>query len=196
MRSLLLLSAITATLSLAAPAMAQTAGVMIESRPGAVAATRSISAQATISAIDAQTRLIGLKAADGKTLSVVAGPEVKNFERLRVGDTVTLDYAESLTLELKKASTEEISRMDEDGALAAEPGATPGGVAGRRITVIAEVVALDAAAQTVSLKGPNRTIELGIDDPAQFSLIALGDRVKATYIEAVAVAVEPAPKAD
>jgi hypothetical protein len=35
-------------------------------------------------------------------MTVTAGPEVKNFDKLKVGDQVDLQYIEALTLELKK----------------------------------------------------------------------------------------------
>jgi len=59
---------------------------------------------------------------------------------------------------------------------------------------MAEVVALDPATQTVTLRGPQRTVELKVRDPEQFKRVAKGDRVEATYIEAVAIAVDPAKK--
>ena len=60
--------------------------------------------------------------------------------------------------------------------------------------ITAEVVALDAKTQVVTLRGPKRTVDLKVRDPEQFKLIAKGDRVEATYTEAMAVAVEPAKK--
>jgi len=44
----------------------------------------------------------------------------------------------------------------------------------------------------VTLKGPQRTVELKVRDPEQFKLIKKGDQVQATYTEAVAIAVTPA----
>lgn len=57
---------------------------------------------------------------------------------------------------------------------------------------MAEVTAIDAANKTVTLKGPNRSIDLAVEDPAQLANITVGDRVEATYIEAVAFQVTPA----
>jgi ribosomal protein L6P/L9E len=65
---------------------------------------------------------------------------------------------------------------------------------GRQVTIVAEVVDVNAQTQVVTLKGPQRTVELKVKDPAQFKLVAKGDRVEATYTEAVAIAVTPAKK--
>jgi len=48
--------------------------------------------------------------------------------------------------------------------------------------------------QTVTLRGPKRTVDLKVRDPEQFKLIKVGDQVEATYTEAVAISIEPARK--
>jgi len=35
-------------------------------------------------------------------------------------------------------------------------------------------------------------VDLRVDDPEQFKLVAVGDQVEATFTEAVAISVEPA----
>jgi len=120
------------------------------------------------------------------------GPEVKNFDRLHVGDRVALQVFKSLTLELKKGSTAVVSRSEETAKVGGEAGQQPGGALGRQVTVMAEVIGVDAENQVVTLKGPNRSVDLEVRDPEQFKLIAVGDRVEATYTEAVAVSISPA----
>jgi hypothetical protein len=62
------------------------------------------------------------------------------------------------------------------------------------VTVVADVVAIDAATKTVTLKGPHRTVDLTVDDPEQFKRVNVGDQVRATYTEALAIEVQPASK--
>jgi phage-related protein len=62
------------------------------------------------------------------------------------------------------------------------------------VTVVGDVIKLDAATQTVTVKGPERTVELKARDPEQFKLIAVGDQIQATYSQALAVAVTPVAK--
>jgi len=57
--------------------------------------------------------------------------------------------------------------------------------------VVADVVAVDPAMQSVTLRGPERTVDVKVADPEQFKLIAKGDQVQATYTQAVAIAVSP-----
>lgn len=189
-----------AALSLAAvaafnlPAAAQTGGAMVAKGPGSAGAAQTVEITATITAIDAATRAVTLKGQEGNEVTITAGPEVKNFAQLKVGDQVKMRYVEALTLELRKGSTAAVSRTESAAAGSAKPGALPGGAAGRQVTIIAEVVGLDPAKQVVTLRGPQRTVELKVRDPEQFKRIAKGDRVEATYTEALAIAVEPAKK--
>jgi hypothetical protein len=44
----------------------------------------------------------------------------------------------------------------------------------------------------ITLKGPQRTVDLRIPDPEQFKRIAKGDQVEAKYTQAVALTVEAA----
>jgi len=179
---------------LAGPVAAQTATTTVGTAPGMGTAAQTVKFTATITAIDAATRDITLKGPKGNELTVTAGPEIKNFANMKVGDQVNVDYLESLTLELKKGGGLIVQRTAKDGMAGAVPGAKPAGAAGRQVTIVADVVDVNAANQTVTLKGPKRTVDLRIPDAAQFKQIAKGDQVEATYTQAVAVVVEPAKK--
>ena len=176
------------------PAAAQTGAAVVAKEPGKVGVAETVKVVATITAIDAATRAVTLKGPQGREMTVTAGEQVKNFAQLKVGDQVNIEYVEALTMELKKGSTAVVSRTEMAGAGGAKPGERPAGMGGRQVTVVAEVVDLNAQTQVVTLKGPQRTVDLKVKDPAQFKLIAKGDRIAATYTEAVAVTVTPAKK--
>ena len=186
---------LAATVVFAASAQqAPTTSSSVAVAPGKAVATTTTTASAVIVSIDATYRIVTLKTASGKVVEVVAGPEVKNFDQLKVGDQVNLNYMEALTLELKKGGGLVVARTEKAGAAGAKPGEKPAGAVGRQVTVVADVVALDPAKQVVTLKGPQRTVDLHIADPEQFKRIAKGDQVEATYTQALAIAVEPAKK--
>jgi hypothetical protein len=63
-----------------------------------------------------------------------------------------------------------------------------------RVSVVANVVAVNTRAQTVTLRGVEHTVDLRVPDKNQLKLIKVGDQVQATYTEAVAVSMEPARK--
>jgi len=63
--------------------------------PQTVAKANTVSAVATIQAIDATSRLITIKDESGVEDTVYAGPEVKRFNELKVGDKIKVTYHES-----------------------------------------------------------------------------------------------------
>jgi hypothetical protein len=195
MRISILLAAILSTFALVQPTCAQTSGATVTSAPGRVEMAQAIEGSAVITAIDKANRTFTVKRQKGEEVKITAGPEVKNFDQLKVGDTVNVAYVESLVLELKKGGGMKVEKTEKGGVVGAKPGATPGGVAGRQVTVVGDVIKLDAATQTITVKGPERTVELKSRDPEQFKRIAVGDQIQATYTEALAISVTPAAKA-
>jgi Cu/Ag efflux protein CusF len=186
------LIALAAAAVLAAPVYAQTGGAVVATAPGKAVIADTIKISATITAIDKASRDVTLKGPQGNELTVTAGPDVKNFDKLKVGDTVDLQYVEALTLELKKGGGAKVAKTEKTDAVGAKKGETPGGAVGRQVTIVADVVAVDPAKQVVTLKGPKQTVNLKVPDPAQFKNIAKGDQVEATFTQAMAITVEPA----
>ena len=181
-----------ATLALcAAPLSAQTGATIVGKGPGVAGAAQTVKVSATVTAVDPTTRVVTLKGSQGNEFEVTAGPEVKNFAQIKVGNRVDVDYIEALTLELKKGGGMPVARTEKAGAAGAKPGESPAGVIGRQVTVVADVVAIDKDKGLVTVKGPKRTMDLKVRDPAQLAMIAKGDQVQATYTEALAIAVNP-----
>ena len=180
--------------AVAVNASAQTAVVSTSSQGGKASAEQTVDLTAMIVAIDRTTRDVTLKGPRGNWVVVTAGPDVKNFDQMNVGDKVHVRYNEALVLELKKGNDLAVTRTDEASAKGAAPGAQPHGVAGRRITVVADVINVNRATQTVTLRGPQLTVDMKVTDPDQLKRIKKGDQVYATYTQALAMVVEASPK--
>jgi hypothetical protein len=67
-----------------------------------VTRTEAIELTTKIEAIDKTARLITLKDKDGEVETIHCGPEVKRFDELKVGDTVTFRYYESVAYAIRK----------------------------------------------------------------------------------------------
>jgi Cu/Ag efflux protein CusF len=197
MRYLFLSAAIAATASASAFAQKpEAAGAMaVQTAPGKGVVTNLVKMTASVEAIDTASRTVTLKGPGGNLVPIAAGPEVKNFDQIKVGDRVLVRYAEALSLELKKDGKELRQRSEREASQGAQPGERPAGAAGRQIKVIADVTAVDRKKQIITLRGPKQTVNLKLRDPEQVKLVKVGDQVEATYQEAIAVAIEPAPKA-
>lgn len=173
---------------------APTATVAAASAPGKAGVVANERVTAVVAAIDQTTRKITLRGADGALLSFTASPEVRNLAQVKIGDTVTLSHTTALVLELKKTSGGIRERVETEGAARAAPGQMPGAVVGREVRVVADVISIDAKSKTVRLRGPQRTVNLRVDDPQQLAGIKVGDQVEATFVDAVALVVEPGAK--
>jgi len=198
MRSLkILVVAVAIALPFAAVAqqMPQVSGA-VATEPGKGKAVAIVSADATVDKVDKATRTVTLKLANGQTRSIVAGEEVRNFDQIKAGDKLKVKYVEALTIELKKEGKAVVGRTESASLDRAKPGAKPGGVAKREITVVADVVAVDEKAKKVSVKNAKgEIIDLDVKDPEQLKLVKKGDQIQATYTEALAIAMEPAAAA-
>ena len=173
---------------------AATGAVLAASAPGQATLAATVTVSARVQAIDKATRKVTLKGPKGKLNTVTAGPEVRNFDQIKVRDIVTVRYVEALTLTLMKNGKELRSMTETPAAVRAAEGERPGGAVGQRTEVTANVIAKNAKTQTVTLKGPQRTVDLKVPDAGQFKLIKVGDQIHAVYTEAVALTVEPAKK--
>ena len=194
MKALAIVVSIAIASGAALPAFSQTGSTVVTTKPGAAMVGQTVKVTATITAIDPKTRAVTLKGPQGNEVVITAGPEVKNFAQLKVGDQVNVEYVEALTLELKKGGGQAVSRTEEVVGGAAKPGERPAASGARQIRIIADVVNVDAPNQRVTLRGPNRTVDLKVRDPQQLAMIAKGDQVEAVFTEAIAIAVEPAAK--
>ena len=194
MHKLLATLGLAAALVLPAAVSAQTAAVVGGTAPGKAGVAEVVKLTATVTALDKATRDVTLKGPQGNELTLTAGPDVKNFDQIKVGDQVNVEFIQALTLELKKGGGLVVARTEQKGAVAAKPGEKPAAAAGRQVTIVADVIATDPAKQTITLKGPKQTVDMRITDPEQFKRIAKGDQVEATYTQAVAMVLAPAAK--
>ena len=184
-----LATAVALALALAAPVHSQqpkaaAKQVTIEGI-GAMEATRITAA---IEAVDAKNRIVVLRGPHGNTFGVVVGPEVKNLAQVKAGDTLEVDYYESVAIQVKK--TEGAPALTETG-LAAKGGDKPGALALRKVRVVTNVLGVNTDSQSVLVRGPlGHVTEVKIRDPKVVSALKTGGQIDLTYVEGIAVAVK------
>ena len=192
-----ILASLVALSCAALPAFAQQAPAaagIVASGPGKAVAANVVKASAVVTGIDKAARRLTLKGASGRTFELIAGEEVKNFPQIKVGDEVALEYIRALSMELKKGGSVR-ERRDAADAVRAKPGQKPGVAVGHRVTIMADVIDVNEANKTITLKGPKgNVVELEVENPDHFKVVKKGDQVQVDYIEAVAIGVVPTPK--
>jgi len=146
--------------------------------------------------IDAATRTVTLKNQDGES-TIVAGPEVKNFAEIKVGDRFDVVYELAVAVELVKVKNPGVTGEQVTTTTATAPqGDKPGMITTNTITATANVEAIDATKNIISLKGPQGNIfKVKVQNPDLMKDIAVNDQVKVVYTEAIAAVVSaPAAK--
>jgi hypothetical protein len=162
--------------------------------PSPLTLSESQKAVATVETVDQAMRVVTLRAADGKTMTVQAGPEVRNLAQVRPGDRVVVEYREALLAELVKKGT----GTADVGVVAARaaPGERPGAAAVDFVRFPVTVFDVDRAQNVIEVTGPrgfNRRIKVSDPKAQQFIRgLKKGDEVEVTFSEAMAISVEPA----
>ena len=125
------------------------------SAPGKVEMAQVVEGSAVITAIDKAKRTFDVKRQNGDEVTIDAGPGLKSFDQLKVGDTVSVSYTESLALELKKGGGMKVEKTEVAAMIPAKPGEAPAGAAGRQVTVVGDVIEVDTSTQTHHGQGPS-----------------------------------------
>jgi hypothetical protein len=166
-------------------------------QPAPVSTEKVHSISATVDKIDAKTRTIELRK-DKEVQSIQVPPEVRNFDKIKVGDEVVVTYYEGLAAEFKKkGESKTVGVLDASTGTARMPEGSgkPGAAVGNRIKTTVTIESVDTKTHSVTFIGPSglsRTVDV-VDPKAQTFIAGLkkGDEVELTYVEALAVTVEP-----
>jgi Cu/Ag efflux protein CusF len=159
-------------------------------KPGGMA-VEVITATATVDAVDTVKRKVTLKFADEKKQTFKMGPEVKNFDQIKVGDQVKATFAESIAVFVRKSDDKPTAEEIQTIQLAPK-GAKPGVLMTDTFEVIAKVEAIDYKKRTVTLKGPEGNLKtVPVDKSVKnFKNVKVGDNVVMKITEAMALYVE------
>lgn len=189
----LLLAAGCATTTDKPPAQDKTATTV--QQPADLEIRDKITATAIVQAVDLEKREVTLKGKSGKLHTIKIGEEVRNLPQVKVGDRVVLTYYEALAVNLQKDTTGGIAvRKDTVTTDRAEPGQKPAGAVRKDVEIIANVTAVNKKTRRVTLQGAQDIVTLKAPDDIDISKLKVGDQVRANYVQALAVSVEPATK--
>ncbi len=161
----------------------------VDVAPGQASLAQELTASATVTAINLETRQVSLKNAEGETFDIVAGEQVANLPNVKVGDKVMLKYLQILDVELLKGTAGIRKRIVEVDGERAGADEKPGGGVGMKVTIYADVIGLDKQQQTVTVRGVDETLTIKINNPEQFNLIAEGDQLKAVQTKAIGIGI-------
>ena len=153
-----------------------------------------IKTQATITAIDPATREVTIQGEHGP-VSVVVGPEVTNFDHLKVGDRVNVSYYQGTAATIvkggKKVTDPAVATFQQGNS----PGMRPSGIVGASATVTVKIQDINLPTNTVAFTrsdGTTHIIQVKSPEMQQFiRTLKRGDTVQVTFTDSVAVSVIP-----
>ena len=164
------------------------AGAQIKTLPG-----ETITASATVTAIDRATRLVSLKKPDGEMIFVIAPPEIRRFDEIKVGDTINAKYTENIILRVMKPGEPAVNSAT--GGVSGGTGKTPGGTMTAQRSITATITAIDPAVPSITLTGPDKKVYVEkVADREALKQVKVGDRLDITYQAAVLVSADPPKK--
>lgn len=157
--------------------------------PANARANAAATLTAKIVSIDHDARVVSLMDAKGNTFDIKCGPDVTRFDALKVGDTVTFTYEESIEVAISKPGTAPAPQTTPTVTRAA--GDKPGGTIAQTQVATVTVVSIDTATPSITVKTQNgHTISMLVKDPSSIAGLKAGDVVQITYTQALAVSVQ------
>ncbi|MGH9323186.1 MAG: hypothetical protein ACRD21_02505 [Vicinamibacteria bacterium] len=156
----------------------------------AVSQSEVVEMTAEIVAIDKDARLITLEDEDGESETIFAGPEVKRFDELRVGDKVTFRYYESVVSSIRKPGDSPPAPAG-DPTLVRGTGSKPAATLSQQLAATVTVTEIDAKVPSVTVKTEDgRTMSFKVEDKKNLEGVKVGDTVDITYTAAVMITVK------
>lgn len=159
-----------------------------------VTKTASITATATIQAIDSTNRTVTLRDEKGLEDIYDVGPDVKRFNEFKVGDTVRMTYYESVVLQVRKPGDKaEAAGATAEAAVTRSKDALPGGTLSVQAKMTVTVKAIDPATPSVTVTTPSgATVIRKVENKKNIEGLKVGDKIDITYTRALVTNIERA----
>ncbi len=158
-----------------------------------IAATAVI-VNATVAAVDQETREVTLTDSDGKQHSFIADDNVRNLAQVKVGDILIIKYFERLALNIYAVKDGAKGRIEETEVSRADLGQKPHGTVTQKIQLTGDIAAIDPETRIVTITGKHGDVLLPVSDAVDLSTLKIGGTVRADFVETMSITVE-SPKA-
>jgi Cu/Ag efflux protein CusF len=167
------------------------AGVAVAGAQSVTKMGETVKATATIQEIDSTARLITFKSDDGTEDTVWAGPEVKRFDELKVGDKVNMTYYESTVYRIRKPGDPPLPMSSSGTTMTPGSGALPGGTMARQTVRTVTVKEVDPTAGTITVTtADGHVVSRKVEDKSNLAGVKVGDQIDIVYTEAILASIE------
>jgi Cu/Ag efflux protein CusF len=155
-----------------------------------VTKTEAVEVTAKIVAIDHTARFVTLENKDGQ-VELGVGPEIKRFDELKVGDTITFRYQESVLAAIQKPGTASRAKASDEPTISRGTGARPSGTIAQQQKATVTIKAIDPKVPSVTVTTEDgHTLSFKVGDKKVLDGFKAGDKVEITYTEALMISVK------
>jgi hypothetical protein len=142
-------------------------------------------------AIDYQTRKVTLKDEEGKVRTVQVGEDIHNLDRVKIGDDVTLEIHQTISVEVHPGPGDTLN-VGAESQTSALPGAKPSGTRSIEGKLKTRVESIDYNTRMITFKnrkGVLTTYKVG-PQVKRFNEIRKGDMLIAEYSQTITLSVK------
>ena len=152
-------------------------------------ATETASGMVTVQSIDPGTRTLVLTRADGLTATFKAGPEIRRFNELKVGDQIMGTVTDNYTIFVVKEKMTP-SAAASQAVVRTPEGASVGGIIVNAMNLDARVLAVDYEARRVLLQySPTQTKSVLVKPGVDLTRVSVNDTVLVRGTQTISIMV-------
>lgn len=150
--------------------------------------------EGTVTAVDSEARLLTVRDAEGEQRTLSIDEQVQRLEQMQAGDRVQVYYRRSLVFDMQPGGSAEPGAYIWQDEQRPDPD-RPGIVDREVVVVLSPLVAVDTAANTLSVRAPNGSVHvLDVEQPRHRAALAdleVGDLLRIQFRKLLAVRVLP-----
>jgi hypothetical protein len=191
----LIIATMLAAIASMSPVMAQNkpqAIIAVDAGPGMLKALEGVQFQGKFKSVDPKTRKVVIVGPEGRELEAILGDEVKNFDKIKVGDIVTMTITKVVVSDVKVINNGIKEREETVSYSRAQSGDKPAGIIEHQVKIVADVTAIDAKKNIVTIKGPYKTVQVAVG-PEVLKGVKVGNQIEAIITQNIAVQVTAPP---
>jgi len=194
MKKIIMASMLAAIASMS-PVMAQNkpqAIIAVDAGPGMLKALEGVQFQGKVKSVDPKTRKVVIVGPEGRELGAILGDEVKNLDKIKVGDIVTMNITKVIVSDVKVINNGIKEREETISYSRAQTGDKPAGIIEHQVKVVADVTAIDAKKNIITIKGLYKTVQVAVGAEV-LKGVKVGNQIEAIITENIAVQVTAPP---
>lgn len=141
----------------------------------AIAMVSQVEGEVTV--VNTETRMLTVRRPDGVFEVIHAPPEVRQLDRIRIGNRVSLTEVTTATIEVQRGRDAGAMGTIGNRAVERAPGTRPAGNITETMTLYGQIVSVDRGAGTVTVRGENDTRTFELENKQLLASLNVGDGV-------------------